>query len=66
MISHYWFLNHGFKFQDCISNGCCYLSMLSLNIRDIATISVKNVDYRWIIYNVSRFKAINWLQNFVL
>ena len=41
MISHYWFLNHGFKFQDCICNGCCYLRMLSLNIRDVATIAVK-------------------------
>ena len=22
MISHYFFFNHGFKFQDCVCNGC--------------------------------------------
>ena len=22
MICHYWFFNHGFKFQDSVHNGC--------------------------------------------
>ena len=37
--------------------------MLSGNIRDIAIITVKNVDYRCIINNISKPKAINLLRN---
>ena len=64
MNSHYWFFNHGFKFQDSICNVCHDLTMLSLNIRDIAIITVQNVDYRCIIYNISKFEAINLLKKF--
>ena len=45
MICHYWFFNSGFKFQDSICNGCHDLTMLSVNINDIATIIVQNLDY---------------------
>ena len=40
--------------------------MLSVNISDIAIITVKNVDYRCIIYKISKSKAINLLKNCVL
>ena len=40
MIYHYWFFNHGFKFQDSVYNGSHDLTMLCLNISDIT----KNVD----------------------
>ena len=40
--------------------------MLCLNISDIAIITVKNVDYRCIIYNISKSEAINLLENSVL
>ena len=58
MIRHYFFFNHGFKFQDYICNGCHDLTMLSINIRDIAIITVKNVDYCFIMYNMSNSEAI--------
>ena len=58
MIRHYLSFNHGFKFQDYICNGCHDLTMLSINIRDIAIVTVKNVDYCFIIYNVSKSEAI--------
>ena len=45
MVCHYWFFNHGFKFQDSLCNGCHDLTMLCLNISDITIITVKNVDY---------------------
>ena len=45
MICHYLFFNHGFKFQDYVCNGCHDLSLLRLNISDIAIITYKNVDY---------------------
>ena len=66
MICHYWFFNHGFKFQDSVCNGCHDLTMLSVNISDIAIITVKNVDYRCIIHNISKSEAINLLENYVL
>ena len=65
MICHYWFFNHGFKFQDSVCNGCHDLTMLSVNISDIAIIIVENVDYHCIICN-SKPEAINLLEIAVL
>ena len=36
MICHYFFFNHRFKFQDYVCDGCHDLTMLRLNISDIA------------------------------
>ena len=58
MICHYWFFNHGFKFQDFVCNGCHDLTMLSLNISDIAIIAVKGVYYLCIMYGISKSEAI--------
>ena len=40
--------------------------MLCLNISDIAIITVKNVDYCCIMYNISKSEVINLLENSVL
>ena len=61
MVCHYFFFNHGFKFQDCVCNGCHDLTMLSVTISDIAIITVKNVDYCCIIHN-SKSEAIHLLK----
>ena len=66
MICHYWFFNHGFTFQDSACNGIHDLTMLSVNIDVIAIITVKNVDYRCIIHNISKCEAINLLKNYIL
>ena len=66
MICCCWCFNHGLKFHDYVCNGCHDLKMLSINISDIAIIIVKNVDYRCIIYNISKSEAINLLKNSVL
>ena len=65
MICHYFFLNHGFKFQYSECNGCHDLTMLSVDISHIAVITVENVDYRCIIHNISKSKAINLLESSV-
>ena len=57
MICHYWFFNHGFKFQDSVCNCCHDLKMLSVNVSDITIIIVKNVDYRCIIHNNNKSEA---------
>ena len=64
MVCHYWLFNHGFEFQDSVCNGCNNLTMLSVNISNIAITTVKNVDYRSIIHN-SISVAINSLKNYV-
>ena len=42
IIYYYWFSNHGFRFQDCVCNGCHDLIMLGVNISYIA---IKNVHH---------------------
>ena len=66
LICHYWFLNHGFKFHNSVCNGCHLLTMLSVNVNDIVIITIKHVDYRCIILNISKFKAIDLLKNSAL
>ena len=40
--------------------------MLSVNISDIAIITIENIDYPCIIHNISKSEAINLLENSVL
>ena len=60
------FFNHGFKLQDSACNGCHDLTMLSVNISDIAIITVKHVEYRCIIHNISKSEANNLSKILVL
>ena len=66
MIFHYWRFNHGFELQDYVSNGSHVLTVLSINVSDIAIITVKNVDYCCIFRNISKSEAMNLLKNSVL
>ena len=61
-----FFSNHGFKFQDYVCNGCHDLAIVSVNISDIPIVTVKNVDYCFMIHNISKLDAINLLKNSVL
>ena len=56
MVCHYWFFNHGFKYEDSVCNDCHNLTMLCLNISDIAMITIEGVDYRCVIDDVSNSK----------
>ena len=63
------FFNHGFKFQDFVCNSCHDLTMLCLNISNIAIIiTIQGLDYRCIIHNIihSKSEEINLLENSVL
>ena len=59
-------ISEGIEFQDYVYNGCHDLTMLSVNMSDIAIITIKNVDYRCIIQNISKFESIDLLKNSVL
>ena len=59
MVCHYCLFNHGF-------NGCHDLTILCLNIGDVAITTVKGVDYCCIIHEISKSEAIHLLENSVL
>ena len=63
---HYWFFNPGFELQYPLYNGCHDLSMLCLNISDIAIITIKDADYRYIIHHISISESSNLLENSVV
>ena len=66
MVCIYWFFNHGFELQDYVFNGCHNLTILYFNLSDIATITVKGVNYRCNIYDISKSEANHLLENYVL
>ena len=66
MICHYLFFNHGLSFKIFPCNGCHDLTILCLTIRDVAIITVKDVDYRFVIHDISKSEAINYLKNYHL
>ena len=59
-------INHGFEFQDYVYNGFHDLTMPVLNISDIIIVTVKNVDYRCIIHNITISEPIDLFKNSVL
>ena len=62
-ICHYrYFLNYSFKFQPNVSNRCHDLLMMSINLRCISVLNIKDSDYRCIISLVSKNLAIKFLQ----
>ena len=63
MICYYCFFNHAFKFQRS-RNGCHDLTMLSVNISNIAFITIKVVEYRCNFHDISKSEAINLLKKY--
>ena len=63
-ICHYWyFLNKGFKFQPNVCNKCHVLLTISVNLSDIAILSINSADYCCIISGISKNETINLMQN---
>ena len=58
IIGHYYFFNHGFKFQDSVCKDSYELTMLSLNVRNIAIITVKCVDYSLLFMILANLKQL--------
>ena len=63
-ICHYWyFLNYSFKFQPHVCNRCHDLSLMSMNLSDIAILKFKGSCYCCIISGNSKNENINLIQN---
>ena len=67
MICHYWcFKDISYKYEPYVCNGCHDLSMVVYGLKDFMILSIKGVDYRCYVFNMSKTDAINLLNNFVL
>ena len=62
-VCHYWyFLNISFKFQPNVCNRSFALSMMSINLSDIAILNIKGSDYCCIMSLISKNEVINLMQ----
>ena len=59
------YFNNGFKFLNSVWNGCHDLTIFCLNLRDIAIMTVKGIDYRCIIHAINKSETIQLLENYL-
>ena len=67
MLCHYWyFKNVGYKFEPPVCNKCHDVLMTAYKIKKKAKLTVKGVDYRYILWGISKNEAVDILKNSVL
>ena len=67
MLCHYqYFKDVGYKFQPCVCNGCHAVSMMAYELKNIAILNMKGVDYRCILWGISKNDVVDRLNNSVL
>ena len=67
MLCHYWYFKDvGFKFEPHVCNKCHDVLMTAYELKNIAILNVKGVDFRCILWGISRDEAVNRLNNSVL
>ena len=67
MLFHYWcFKDVGFRFEPHVCNKCHDVLMTAYELKNIAILNVKGVDFRCILWGISRDEAVNRLNNSVL
>ena len=67
MLCHYWYFKDiGYKFELHVCNKCHNVLMTAYELQNIAILNVKAVDYRRIIWGISKNEAVNIQNNSVL
>ena len=67
MICHYWYFKDiGYKYEPYVCNKCHGLSMVAYELKNVAILNVKGVDYRCVLWNMTKNDAINVLNNYWL
>ena len=67
MLCHYcYFKDIGYKFQAYLCNGCHAVWMMVYELKNIAILNAKGIDYRCTLWGISRDEAVNRLKNSVL
>ena len=63
-ICRYWYFKDiGFEYEPYVCNGCHDISMMAYELKNIVILNVKDVDYRCVLWNMSKNYAINRLNN---
>ena len=64
VICHYWYFKDiGYKSEPHSCNKCHNISRMVYELENIAILNVKDVDYRCVLWNITRNDAINMLDN---
>ena len=64
MTCHYWYSKDiGYKFEAHVCNKCHDISMMAYDLGNIAALNVKGVNYRCVLWNMTKNDAINRLNN---
>ena len=59
IICHYWYFKDVvFKFEPHVSNKCHDVMMTAYELKNIAILNVKGVDFRCILWGISRNKVL--------
>ena len=67
VLCHYWYFKDvGFKYELHVCNKYHYVLMTAFELKNIAILNVKVVDFRCILWGISRDEAVNRLNNSVL
>ena len=67
MLYHYWYFKDvGFKFELHVCNKYHYVLMTAYELKNVAILIVKGVDFRHILWGISRVEAVNRLNNSAL
>ena len=67
MLCHQWYFKDvGFKFEQRACNKCDDVFMTTYELKRIAILNIKRVDFRSILWGISRDETINRLNNSVL
>ena len=67
MLCHYWYFNDiSYKFQPYFCNGCHTMSVMAYELKNIIILNGKGVDYRCILWGISKDEAVNRLDNSLL
>ena len=64
MICHYWYFKDiGYRFGQSVCNKCHDISLMTYKLENIVMLNVKDVDYRCVLWNMTRNDAINRLNS---
>ena len=64
MLCYYWcFKDVGYKFEPHVCNKCYNVLMTPYELKNITKLNVKGVDFRCILWGISRDESINRLNN---
>ena len=67
MLCHYWYFKDvGFRSEPHVCNKCHDVLITAYDLKNIAILKVKGVDFRCILRGISRDEAVNSLNNSVL